>query len=547
MRVPKRSCPAAAPVAILLALMATLAASTAAPAAPQRAAARPSLIVVIVVDMLPSGKLETLKPLLSGGFRRLLDAGRIHPACAHAHAVTLTAPGHATLLSGLLPRHHGVIMNEWYDITAHREVSSVEERRDAPAGAAGHDRSRNLIGEDLADLVKRSHQASKVYSVGGKDRSAILTAGHAPDGAFWYDEKTGEFTGAPGVRARLSGWKPAAGIIPDAWSYPQRPEALRDDYPYETPPRVAPHSLRAEEGTSGDKASRSRGRRLAESPWLDWLTLELASKVLDDEALGRDAAPDLLVVALSAADHVGHGKGPDSQEYLDTIVRVDGWLGDFMKRAEAAAAKSGGVVFALSSDHGVLPLPETYAGARRVDPGAMIARLQSALTSRLDPDATTPFVEESQGGHIYLDRRALAASGVSLEKAIEETRRILLGFWEVARVYRASDLATDERGDSDLDLYRASWYPDRGGDLVVQPCRGCLFTSRREGTSHGAPYDYDRLVPLILMGPGIEPGIASAACRTVDLAPTLAEMLGLTFATPRDGRSLPLSLAQGSP
>jgi len=360
MRVPKRGCPTVAPVAILLALMATLAAAPpAVPAAPQRAVARPSLIVVIVVDMLPSGKLETLKPLLSGGLRRLLDAGRIHPACAHAHAATLTAPGHATLLSGLLPRHHGVIMNEWYDITAHREVSSVEERRDAPADAAGHDRYRNLIGESLADLMKRSQKASKVYSVAGKNRSAILTAGHAPDGAFWYDEKTGEFTGAPGVRARLSGWKPAAGIIPDAWSYPLRPEALPDDYPYETPPRVAPHSLRAEEGASGGKAARSRGRRIAESPWLDWLTLELASKILDDEALGRDAAPDLLVVALSAADHVGHGKGPDSQEYLDTIIRVDGWLGDFMKRAAAAAAPSGGVVFALSADHGVVPLPET--------------------------------------------------------------------------------------------------------------------------------------------------------------------------------------------
>ena len=518
-------------------------AGTAAPVAAQLAAARPSLIVVIVVDMLPSGKLETLKPLLSGGFRRLLDAGRIHPACAHAHAATFTAPGHATLLSGLLPRHHGIIMNEWYDITTHREVDCVEERRDAPA--TGHDRSRNLIGENLADLMKRSQKASKVYSVAGKDRSAILTAGHAPDGAFWYDEKTGEFTGAP-IRA-LSGWKLAGGIIPVAWSYPLRPEALPDDYRYETPPRVAPHSLRAEEGTSGAKAARSRARRIEESPWLDWLTLELASKILDDEALGRDAAPDLLVVALSAADHVGHKKGPDSQEYLDTIIRVDGWLGDFMKRAEAAAAPAGGVVFALSADHGVLPLPETQSGARRVDSGAMIARLQSALTSRLDPDATMPFVEESQGGHIYLDRRALAASGVPLEKAIEETRRILQGFGEVARVYRASELATAEGGDSDLDLYRASWYPDRGGDLVVQPCRGCLFTSRSEGTSHGSPYDYDRLVPLILMGPGIEPGTAGAACRTVDLAPTLAEMLGLTFATPRDGKSLPLSRAQGSP
>ncbi len=555
-----RGSPAAALPAVL-GLMATMAANTSTPAAPQREVARPSLIVVIVVDMLPSGKLETLRPLLSGGFRRLLDAGRIHPACAHAHAATLTAPGHATLLSGLLPRHHGVIMNEWYDLATHREVYCVESRRQTPPDSVGvgHDRSAdNLLGDSFADLLKRSDPRSLVYGVAGKDRSAILSAGHAPDGTFWYDENTGSFTGNPGANARLPEWgrefwavdpggmPPILKRVPDAWTYPQRPEAHPDDDPYEILPRVAPHNLRAAMGTSAGGSARSLGRRIEESPWMDWLTLELASKLLEEKGLGRDAAPDLLVVALASADHVGHRHGPDSQEYVDTIIRVDGWLGDFMKRAEAAAVRTGGVVFALSSDHGVLPLPETRSGARRVDPGAMMERLQRQLSSRLDPGSVTPFVEASQGGHIYLDRRALAASGVSLEKAVEEARRILLGFWEVARVYRASDLASGEGGDLYLALYRASWHPDRGGDLVVQPCRECLFTSRAEGTSHGTPYDYDRLVPLILMGPGIGPGQTDAACRTVDLAPTLARLLGLTFTTPRDGRALPLS-SEGSP
>jgi len=515
--------------------------------------APPSLVVVIVVDMLPSGKLESLRPLLSGGLRRMLDAGRVHASCAHAHASTLTAPGHASLLSGMLPSRHGVIMNEWYDRDAHRVVYCVEDPGAASPGADRPDRSpRNLLADGLADLIKDAHPQSLVYAVAAKDRSAILSAGHRPDGAFWFDDARGGFTGDPDAIARLGDWKHeffarspktvpgALARVPESWTYPQRPEAHADDYPYETAPRAAPHDLGAGRG-AGPEAARRRAKRIEHSPWMDRLTLDLAAQVLDDRRLGRDAAPDLLVVALGAADFVGHRHGPDSQEYLDAIIRLDGWLSDFIERSERAAAVHGGAVFALSSDHGVLPLPELHPGGRRVDGAAMIARLQSALTERLDPRSTTPFVEATQGGHVYLDRRALEAGGVPFDKAVEEARRILLGFREVARVYRAADLAPGEAGDVWLDLHRAAWHPQRGGDLVVQPCRGCLFTSRAEGTSHGTAYEYDRMVPLILMGRGVEPGSTDAACRTIDLAPTLAGVLGLSFATPRDGRALPLA------
>ena len=124
---------------------------------------------------------------------------------------------------------------------------------------------------------------------------------------------------------------------------------------------------------------------------------------------------------------------------------------------------------------------------------------------------------------------------------MEETREVLAGFPEVARTYLPADLESPPRGDLFLELYRNSWRPDRGGDLVLQPCENCLITSSPTGTSHGSPYDYDRLVPMIFLAAAIPPGEDPVECRTVDLAPTLADLLGLPpFAAPRDGRKLPL-------
>ncbi|MFQ5702345.1 MAG: alkaline phosphatase family protein, partial [Acidobacteriota bacterium] len=229
-------------------------------------------------------------------------------------------------------------------------------------------------------------------------------------------------------------------------------------------------------------------------------------RIIDANGLGRDDTTDLLVVGLSASDIVGHSYGPASQEYLDTILRVDRWLDEFIQHAEAAGAASrGGVVFALSSDHGVLPLPETLPWGRRIDREALLSRFEAALNASLDPEEPDHFVESFHSGHIYFDRRALGRHDVSIDRAREQARKILTGLAGIVRVYRPVDLAASSGGDPFLELYRHSYDPRRGGDLVVQPCRGCLLVSSAEGTSHGSPYADDRDVPMILMGPGIEP------------------------------------------
>jgi arylsulfatase A-like enzyme len=47
------------------------------------------------------------------------------------------------------------------------------------------------------------------------------------------------------------------------------------------------------------------------------------------------------------------------------------------------------------------------------------------------------------------------------------------------------------------------------------------------GTTHGTPYDYDNHVPLLVFGPGIKPGTYSRTVAINDVAPTLANILGV--------------------
>jgi arylsulfatase A-like enzyme len=45
--------------------------------------------------------------------------------------------------------------------------------------------------------------------------------------------------------------------------------------------------------------------------------------------------------------------------------------------------------------------------------------------------------------------------------------------------------------------------------------------------THGSPYDYDRHVPILILVPGSGPGRVAEPVGVVDLAPTLAGILGL--------------------
>ena len=80
---------------------------------------------------------------------------------------------------------------------------------------------------------------------------------------------------------------------------------------------------------------------------------------------------------------------------------------------------------------------------------------------------------------------------------------------------------------------------DLGGDLMIQFAEGFLPTITT-AANHGSPYWYDRAVPMIFVGPGVEPGHRKGLdAATIDFAPTLGSFVGISLPE-ADGH--PLSL-----
>ncbi len=537
----------AAIAAGLVASAATLAACASEPDAP------PRLVVLIAVDQLRPDRLDASLP---GGLGRFLREGRAFVDAAVAHAHTETCPGHVTMVTGRHPGPSGVPGNTFVDPATGARVYCVDDEADDALVFGGTvRRSPRLIrATALGDWMKAARPDSKVYALSAKDRAAVPLGGHRPDGVYWLDwlESRG-FTSSGYYTAELPDWLPTGRALEDFAELPRRwdhlPEAAEraarpDDYAGE----VAEFGRTSGHPVVGDDWSESV-QRLSFTPFLDDVTLALARTIVLEEDLGIDAAPDLLALSLSATDTVGHLYGPESHEAADALLRLDAALGEFLDFLDARVGP-GRVLAVLTADHGVLSLPawleETGRGecplpGGRADAVALFEELQAALDTALGARASP----EQRWIHAAYSRltvdRALAAErGVPVSRVAEIAKAWIEARPGVARVWTAEEMAAGAGPAPFAALYRNSFDPERSGDLAVQPARGCLISSRPAGTTHASPYAYDRRVPLVFFGPGVEPGRVEGAAATVDIAPTLAARLGVPAPADLDGRVLPL-------
>jgi predicted AlkP superfamily pyrophosphatase or phosphodiesterase len=481
---------------------------------------KPKLIVAIVVDQFRYDYLLRFRNDYTAGFKRLLEQGAVFDDAHHIHYPTVTAVGHSTFLSGATPSFSGIIANDWYDRETGRNVTSVSDPKTKLLGAdtdAAGSSPRRMLVSTLGDEIKMSGQQSKVIGVSIKDRAAILPAGHMADGAYWFDDKSGHWVTSSYYMETLPVWvnqinesKPAAHAENAKW-----------------------FAIDAKAGSS--KAFCTTGQPAADlpkctsieaTPWGNELIEDFAEHALTAEKLGQHTGTDILAVSFSANDYVGHATGPDSPEVRDMSIRTDRLLGRLLDYLDKNVGLAN-VMLVMTSDHGVVPVPEVsearhMPGGRLSEPALMKA-MEDALTAKYGAGkwiagrvGTTPWLNTE-----LIESKKLNEADV--EKTAADAARKTP---HVFRVYTRAQLLTGQvQEDSVTAALRNGLYDGRSGDIFVIQEPGYLYET--SGTSHGTPFNYDSHVPVIFMGAGIKPGHYYEKIAVNDIAPTLAAIAGV--------------------
>ena len=510
---------------------------------------KPALVVMIAVDSLRRDRIHADFP---GGLGRLVRQGKVFTKAQLNHGVTTTCAGHAVMLTGTNPGKAGIPGNTYVDRQSWEDRYCVEDD-DAANRVIGGESNRspkNLRVTTLGDWLKAVDGNTRVFSVGGKDRAAITLAGHGADGVFWFDRHQGRFTSSryytdqlPGYINDFNGSEPLKNgflsSLPEYWEHPVGTRRI-DNYPGEDNEfsSVSGHPLRR-----GDLEQTAN--QMYVTPFLDSATLEIARKIIELERLGQHGRTDLLAVALSANDTVGHLYGPFSAESEDTLNNVDEKLGEFLLFLDETVGADNYII-AFSADHGVAELPEWSLENNRlqcpVDSGrasayGFIIRMYWYLYKNFTfPFGNPTNLAKISGARLSVNSFYAERHGIDPDEVVMGLKSLLENQKAVKHAWTIKEIK--ESSDDVARLYRNSYVRNMSGDLFIQTYPTCIVVQK--GTSHGSPYDYDRNIPLIFYGKGIEPGVSDAMAHSVDIATTLAGLLGVDSPANVDGRWLKL-------
>ena len=542
-------------------LVSSLAASQASAAARTDAAvtapaAQPKLVIVLVVDGLPGEQVQRYRDQFGqGGLRRLLERGASFSNAHQAHGVTVTAVGHAAILSGAYPYQHGIIGNNWINPATMKSTYCTEDTAYTYIGEEtqpgdGTSPANLRVGTLGDELRYASGNRAKVVTVSGKDRGAILLAGKSGT-AYMYMEKSGNFASStyymqshPQWVQRYQAGHPQDRYFGKTWTPLLADSAYANDAGDEFYPDKDGVSNRfpflyfSKSGKPDDEYF----KKLMTGPYLDELTLEFARAAIEGENLGSNPAgvPDLLGVSLSAHDFVNHAYGPESKMSHDHLQRVDRMLAGFFDYLDKRIGIDK-VVVVFTADHGFTNTPEfsrsRHIDANRLDGKKMIAALNQHLAARYGIDK---LVAATSLPNVHFDRAAIEKRGLRRDDVENSAARFLLDYAGVAQVYTRTQFETGAVADTRMGtLMRRAWNRQLSGDLMVVVKPYWYFGTGTSGSSHGTPYAYDTNVPLLIMGERwIRPGAYGQYAEVVDIAPTLAHLLRVRPPAAAEGRVL---------
>ena len=519
--------------------------------APRIPSENPQLIIGIVIEQMRSDYISRFWDKFGdGGFKRLIQEGTYCRNASYNHFYTQTAVGYATIYTGTTPASHGIVGNEWYDRVSNKVTQAAADESAKTVGGsfdAGKYSPHNLLATTIGDEIKLSNfRQSKIYGISLEPVSAVLSAGHTANGAFWYDDENGSWVTSSYYMRELPEWlvtennkKLADLYLTKTWdtSFPvsEYTNCLTDENPYETGIAgriVFPYSL---PDIGKGMSISSRYRLLKQTPFGNTFTKDIAIATIVNENLGRNGFTDMITISFTPTEHIGNAFGPMSIEVEDAFIKLDKDLEHFLQFIDFYIGKQNTLIF-VTSNHGAAQTPG-YLEDSKVPVGSFnynsaLSLLRSYLNALY---GSGDWIKGYFGQQLYLNSDLIENSKLKLDDFRDVVAQFLIQFTGVSHTITATALQNNQYTEGYRSKMQNNFYPRRSGDVFVNLHPGWVERSQW-ATSHNSAYLYDTQVPLIWYGWKVKRDMIIRPVDMTELAPTISSMMNIVSPNASTGK-----------
>lgn len=506
---------------IPLTLLATLTIIVAAEA--QNVTSAPRLVVNIMIDQLRTDYLEAFAPLYGeGGFKRMLASGRVYTNVSCPFAPIDRASAVATVVTGTTPYYHSIIGTQWLNKETLRPAYCVDDSKQSGlrtrAGSSPANISTSTIGDELKVT---SDGRAIVYSIAPFRDAAVLSAGHAADGALWIDDDNGDWCSSSYYFKIMPAWLTAYNVYHSLSSFIDSRTwtpitSLSGSYSYFMSGGVT-------KPFSHKFAGAQRYREYKASGLVNGDVTDVAKLCVNSCAMGMDAVTDLLNVTYYAGNY-NHKPLSDCQmELQDTYVRLDKELARLIDEIEKKVGRDK-VLFVLTgtgysdeeqADYEKYKIP---TGTFHIDRASNLLNLfYGGLWGQ------ARYVDACYGSQIYLNHKIFEQKQISFSEATERGMELLSQMSGVRNVYTAQQLLAS--GDNAyMRRNRNGFNIDRSGDIFIEVAPGWKLINEENNFNKIVRASYIEF-PIILYGAGTKAERIVESVTIDRIAPTIAKAI----------------------
>lgn len=514
-----------------------------------KAETRSQVVVNIYIENMRNDYITRYWPhLREDGFKRFYKSGYI---CTNVHmsqSIMDQSSSMATLATGAWPQEHGIVSNHWYHWLNNEKIEAVEDPYYITIGGDSDDgkaSANRLLVPTLGDHLKKlTLQKARNYGISLNRNTAVLSTGHAANGAYWLDNSSGNFVSSSYYRETFPEWAfnfNKKRLVDDYISRKWEPllpeteyhESVADDYilekGYAHRYNSFPHNLKSLYEKSGSY------KILKSTPYGNQLLTDFTKSLIESEKVGKNNTVDLLNIVYSTMDKEVINFGPTSMEMEDTFLRLDANIASLLNFMDQKYGKGNYLVSIANfnpTQYGVeylkeeLKMPVEY-----FNPTSATALLKSYLNIRFEKGN---WILLSDNQQIFFDRDLIRKRKLSLEEFQNETATFLKDFEAISQAWGASTLLqTDFTSQNNLP-FSHGFNAKRSGDVVYKLRPNWALKDRYKAPA----YHGENLMMFMFLGNQVKQHNDPSSKDATDLIPTLSYLLSLPSPNGSSGEAI---------